>query len=583
MTKSPRGWFISVLTVLCLLTLEAAGLDTRPNLILILTDDQRQDTLGCTGNAIVKTPHIDKLAAEGTLFTQATVTSAICTPSRASFFSGMHERNHGVNFNSGTALSLVAWDQCYPMLLRNAGYFIGYVGKNHVPVGRSGYASGIMEATFDYWYAGHGHLTFYPKERGKNAMKLQGIDERMFHNAKEDTQVEILAEGALNFLEPNQAFYDQASRFLQERPDDRPFCLTVSFNLPHDAGTRSMKLREGDADLYKTAYRDKAASIRADLPGTYIAKADIRRPKLPSDILYPEFRQPLYDYVDDPDTLVERITRRYQAIEGIDRMIGQLRKQLEELNLDEDTIIVFSSDHGIMRGEFGLGGKSLNYDPCLRVPLIVYDPKSKAKGQEREEAVQSIDVTATLLNYAGVNIPDHMTGASLKPLIEGYEVEWRDYAFSEALWCTAFGMPRIESVRGQGWKYIRYYRVDRELFDTDTEGLAKYKVSNRQAEAYQGWLTASIEGARPDHEELYNLENDPEEIRNLAGHREYEGKLNELRSICQAAVAQARGEPFPIVDLELERADYVQWKKNSETLNQSERTSTRRNRAGESP
>ncbi|MEM6692529.1 MAG: sulfatase-like hydrolase/transferase, partial [Planctomycetota bacterium] len=139
----------------------------RPNVIFILTDDQRYDTLGCTGNGFVQTPNIDQLAADGVLFANATVTSAICTPSRACYFLGQYERKHGVNFNSGTAMKPEAWASSYPVRLREAGYYTGYVGKNHVPIGDKGYNSNVMEPSFDFWYAGHGHLTFYPKKRHK--------------------------------------------------------------------------------------------------------------------------------------------------------------------------------------------------------------------------------------------------------------------------------------------------------------------------------------------------------------------------------------------------------------------------------
>src|SRR5262245_31893537 len=168
---------------------KAAESAVRPNIIFLLTDDQRWDSLGLTGNPVVKTPNIDRLAADGTFFPQATITSAICTPSRAGYFLGQYERRHGVNFNSGTAVSSEAWSKSYPMILREAGYFTGYIGKNHVPVGARGYDSGIIEKSFDFWYAGHGMLTFYPKRRHP-----------AFKDAKADTQVEVLGEGAASFL-----------------------------------------------------------------------------------------------------------------------------------------------------------------------------------------------------------------------------------------------------------------------------------------------------------------------------------------------------------------------------------------------
>lgn len=533
----------------------AAGLvfaAERPNLVFILTDDQRYDTLGCTGNGIVKTPNIDRLAEQGTLFTQATVTSAICTPSRASYFTGMYERNHGINFNSGTSLSVAQWNESYPMLLRDAGYFLGYVGKNHVPVGGAGYDSGLIEATFDYWYAMHKHLYFYPKEH----KKIPGIDNGMFDNAAADTQVEIIREGMQNFFDPNKAFHAGAMRFLRERPADRPFCLTICFNLPHDCGTERMESRPTDPEIYRSGYREVRDEVRSRLPETYVAAKDIKKPKLPADLFLTEYRQGTYNYVNDPDALTDRIIRRYQALTGIDLLVGDLVKRLEKHGLAGNTVIVFASDHGLFRGEFGLGGKSMCYDSNLRIPLIVHDPRSDVKGQRRGEATQSIDVTATLLDYAGARLPEGMSGQSLRPLIEGKTIPWRDYAFSENLWSTRFGNPRCESVRGKGWKYIRYFKNDRSLYDMTVDKRVQYKVSNSLAVTYQEWLDASLNGEQPVYEELFNLKNDPDETTNLAADPAHWAKLDELRKVCQQRVREARATPYPVVNLETERREF---------------------------
>ena len=143
-----------------------------PNIIYILGDDQRADMLGCAGHPVLTTPHLDQLAKDGTRFTKAHCTSPLCTPSRACHYLGQWERQHGINFNSGTAVSPEAWQQSFPMLLKQAGYFTGWVGKNHVPVGEGGYASGVMEDVFDYWYGNHGHTGFYPKDRLKSTLTI---------------------------------------------------------------------------------------------------------------------------------------------------------------------------------------------------------------------------------------------------------------------------------------------------------------------------------------------------------------------------------------------------------------------------
>ena len=135
-----KGQLLSACALL--LSLLANGQSPRPsrastesfNYIFILTDDQSYGSMGCTGNELVQTPHLDQLAADGTLFTNAHITSAICTPSRASIFLSQFERKHGVNFNSGTSMATEAWAQSYPVQMRKAGYYTGYIGKNHTPV-----------------------------------------------------------------------------------------------------------------------------------------------------------------------------------------------------------------------------------------------------------------------------------------------------------------------------------------------------------------------------------------------------------------------------------------------------------------
>jgi len=519
--------FMLLIPIFCTALSAAAE---RPNLIFVLTDDQRYDTLGCTGNGFIKTPHLDQLAADGTLFTNGSVTSAICTPSRVCYFLGQYERKHGVNFNSGTAVSREAWEQSYPVVLREQGYFTGYVGKNHVPIGPDGYDSGIMEQSFDMWYAAHGHLQFYPKHRHE-----------IFRQAEADTQTEIIREGVGSFLKADGSFIDGATAFLENRPADQPFCLSIACNLPHGSSTGTMKLRPEDPELYRETYRDRLD--RLPLPFSYVAKADIQTPKLPADVLYAEFRQFGYDYVDTPDAMKERMIRKYQTITGIDRMIGEIRELLKLQGIAEKTVIVFTSDHGIMNGEFGLGGKALNYETCLRVPMIVMDPRvpETARGQRSLALAQSIDIGPTLLDLAGAPKPASMQGKSLKPIVDGQTDNLRRYSFAENLWSTYFGNPRIESVRDQKWKYIRYFANDRERF-SDVTKKNQYTVSERQADDYAESLTASIRGEQPVYEELFFLASDPSETTNLANRPAYANELNRLREACQQLVTEAKGD-----------------------------------------
>ena len=485
----------------------------RPNVIVVLADDQRADYLGVAGHPIVKTPNIDRLARRGTYFPNAFVSSAACMPSRNTILTGQYERKHGVTFDSQSALNDRAFSRTYPMVLKQAGYFTGYVGKNHSPIGKSekglGYESGVMEQGFDFWYGNHRHSTFYPKTRHP-----------IYKNAAADTQVEIFTEGSLNFLTPNETFLAGAREFLKERPADKPFCLLVNLNVPHGAGTGSMRQKKTDPALYRTAYRDQIKKMPQ--PETYVAAAKIGTPKIPRKVYNGEYIRG-YNYVMTPKALRERQVLTCQTVTGIDRLVGRLVKELKQLGEAERTIIVYLSDHGLQHGEHGLGGKVLLYEESLRIPLIIYDPRLPAdeKGRRVEEMAVTIDVAPTILDLAGVSAPPGIQGRSLVPFMRGENVAWREDFFCENLYMGQ-NYPRMEGVRSRDWKYIRY-------FDK--------KLDTPHAQA----LTASIRGEPPIYEELYDLKNDPQERENLVGLAEYSETLEQYRRRCQALVVQAKG------------------------------------------
>ena len=509
----------------------------KPNIIFILTDDQSYDLLGCTGNAIVQTPHIDKLANNGTLFTNAHVTSAICTPSRISILLSQYERKHGVNFNSGTSVSDTAWKNSYPVIMRNNGYYTGWIGKNHAPIGKGGYNSGLMEKSFDYWYAGHGHLGFYPKD-----------NHDIFNDAIAFTQPEIINEGVDEFLDPNARKLKGALHFLEERPSDKPFMLSINFNLPHGASTRTMKQKDSDDTIYKTLYRD----LEIPLHKNYIAKADIKTPKLPENLLHVEDRQTGYNYVDTPKDLKERYIRELQAMTGIDRLVGNLTAKLKALKLHKNTIIIFTSDHGLFGGQQGLGGKALCYEQTTHVPIIIFNPNTpkKNRGKKSDALVQTIDIAPTMLEMAGIKKPSSFQGKDISNLANGGKKEVRDYVFTENLWSTHFGNPRCESVQNKEWKYIRYYKnnnfsATKEIKYAKELGIPVnemlYNMHDPGIAVYRDYIDAPLNNEQPVYEELYHLKKDPAELHNLVNNQEHAEVLNTLRAQWKIEITQARG------------------------------------------
>ena len=517
----------------------------QPNFIFILTDDQPYDYMGCVGNKLINTPNLDQLAKEGVLFTNAHVTSAICTPSRVSILLSQFERKHGVNFNSGTSISENAWEESYPVLMREAGYYTGWIGKNHSPIARGGYESGVMEKSFDYWYGAHKHLKFYPKKIHK-----------IFNGAKSDTQIEIIQEGVDDFLNPNERNLKGAIRFLDKRPEEKPFVLSICFNLPHDAGTQDMKLKATDDDLYKTVYRD----IDIPLPDNYIAKNDIETPKLPKDLFKVENRQLSYDYVNTQKKVKERLVRVYQAMTGIDRLVGSLRARLKKLNLDKNTVLVFTSDHGLFMGQYGIGGKALCYEVTTHVPLIIFDPNAskESKGRKTDALVQTIDIAPMMLSMAGIETPDSYQGEDISNLVRNKRADKvRDFIYTENLWSNSFGNPRCEAIQNKEWKYIRYYR-NNNISSLESVKIANlvgaprvnmlYNIYDPGIAVYRSYIEAPLQGETPVYEELYNLQKDSKESVNLIHEKKYSKKLNEMRAAWSKAIKNARGNEVPKVE-----------------------------------
>ena len=419
------------------------------------------------------------------------------------------------------------------MLLRQSGYTTAYIGKNHVPIGKEGYAGNIFKGSFDFWYAGNKHLGFYPKKRHP-----------IFSNSVHETQTEILQQGAQAFLDKSThvKFYDTAKEFLYQRDEKKPFCLTLSLNLPHSYSVSRMEQKIDDDELYKSTYRKEIKSI--PLPPFYVSKEALSQPKLPKELLLQERRQKSYDWVNTEILLRERLIRTMQTVTGIDRMIGELRLTLKKLNIHQNTILIFTSDHGLQYGEFGLGGKALCYDTCLRVPLIIYDPREQ--GAKRiSNLVQSIDIAPTLLDFAGISIPKAMQGKSLLPLMRSEKINWRDAAFGENLWSTEYGNPRCETIRTSDFRYIRYFQ---------NHNLNTNILSKSTAQAYKESLTSTILGEPAVYEELYHTSIDPYESKNLINNIDYNNKVKELRDICDDLVRFAKGsinQPPDTVKLEI--------------------------------
>jgi len=478
------------------------------NVIYIKTDDQRYDSLSITDHPVTKTPHIDQLAQDGVFCKNAFITSPICSPSRANTFSGQWERKNRIGFHhiSHTPMTTETFDSSWLLQLKKAGYFTGYVGKNHVSIGEK--SDRYMEKNIDFCYKQNGHLGFHLKRHN------------VFSNLRIESQIEGLLEATEAFLSPTEErtyFFETAhgsvKDFLSRRQSDKPFALSINFNLPHAASIGGMGAKESDPDLYRTLYQDELHlfPVPDDFP---TASNEVKEP-LPADVFQRGELMGYYRY--NQKSLLETKLKMARANTAIDHFVGTLRAQLTELGIADNTVIIFASDHGLLLGEKGLGGKTFLYEESIRIPAIIYSPNfsSEQTSQDLQQLITGQDLPATILDLCGLPIPSSYQGQSILPLIMGTpdaSANWRTEVFCENLF-TDQGYPRMEAIRSHNWKYIRYF--------------------SRENDRNKYLPEASLNGEEPIHEELFHLKNDPKEQHNLASETAHARTLKRYQKLCR--------------------------------------------------
>lgn len=423
----------------------------KPNIIFILTDDQRFDALGYAGNKHISTPEMDKLAEQGTYFRNAIVTTPICAASRASILTGMQERKHNFNFQTGNIReSYMA--SSYPTILKQNGYKTGFYGKYGVRYDG-------LEKQFDE-YESYDRNNAFSDRRG---YYYKTIDGDTVHLTRYTGQ--------------------QAIDFIKRTETDKPFCLSLSFSAPH----------AHDSAEKQYFWQEESDAL--------LQNVDMPEPELGDDSFFASLPKMVRDgfnrlrwtwRYDTPEKYQHSVKGYYRMIAGVDREIAKIREELKRKGLDQNTVIILMGDNGYFLGERQLAGKWLLYDNSIRVPLIVFDPRNKKSSKDSEIMALNIDVPPTILELAGLNSPEGWQGKSLLSVVENNADDFgRDTVLIEHLW-EFDNIPPSEGVRTKNWKYFRYVN-DQSI------------------------------------EELYNLEEDPQEINNLARDKRYSDKLKAFR------------------------------------------------------
>lgn len=401
----------------------------KPNIIFILTDDQRWDALGYAGNKIIQTPEMDKLAQEGVYFKNAFVTTPICAASRASILNGLYERTHGYTFGQGNIKDLCI-KKSYPVIIKQAGYYTGFYGKFGVQYES---ITSLFDTSEVYDRNGryNDYRGYFYKMLGKDTVHL----------------TRYTGQRAIDFI--------------KEAPSDRPFCLSLSFSAPHahDPAEDQYFWQQSNDFLYQ----DFA------IPGPILSE-DKFFEEQPEYVKEGINRTRWYWRYNTPEKYQHSMKGYYRMISGIDAEIGKIRKALTDKELADNTVIIFMGDNGYFEGERQLAGKWLMYDNSLRVPLMIYDPRNKEHKDVNEMAL-NIDIAATILDLAGIDKPEIMQGKSLVGFLDGENpLENREFFISEHLWETPM-IPPSEGIRTKKWKYFRYRHdlAHEELYDLEND------------------------------------------------------------------------------------------------------------------
>lgn len=374
--------FLVVLILITVVTRLQAEPASRPNILLIVADQMRGSALGIAGNPDVQTPHLDRLGREGVVFRRTYANVPVCCPARAILLTGTYPHVNGMVAND---LRLRESEVTLAEILRERGYRTGFVGKWHLDGGVRvpGFVPpGPRRQGFDFWaaYQCH-HQHFLPW---------------YFRDTPEMILVpKFEAEASCDFAE----------EFLRTQPRERPFFLSVQMGPPHDP--------YGAPSDYMKRY----APEKLTMPENWQPGSETRpeRPAIPANLRRPGMPDAVYVKTGGR----EELAAYYAAITAIDDQVGRLMRVLREIGQDENTIVLFTSDHGDMLGSHGMRRKRKPHDESARVPgLLRFPPKVPAR-RALDTLFSHVDMAPTLLGLAGAPVPPHMQGVDLSPIARG--------------------------------------------------------------------------------------------------------------------------------------------------------------------
>ncbi|QUI22134.1 sulfatase-like hydrolase/transferase [Vallitalea pronyensis] len=472
----------------------------QPNIIFMMTDDQRYDTFGFKSDGVVITPHLDKMASEGVCFNQAYHVSPICMPSRAAVHMSKYISDHQCGFDVPTDKTVTRQEfmESYPVLLREAGYYTGFIGKFGYAVtdekktnaekvlGKRIHADGYVRTNaqedleenmpkdlFDEWYGNTGQGRYFPLEDGTFNGHANPYDAKhltAFNGCK-----------AVDFIK-------RASQ------TGKPFNLSISFKGPHNPLTPEQR----HLDKYQNVQVPRQYN---DTPEHFNLLPEVVRKKSRNPEYYfnrgewKNFGAGTWEIEENYQTDIKKY---YALITGVDEVVGKIRDTLEELGIADHTIVIYTSDNGMFCGSRQIHGKSILYEESIKAPMIVHDPRLDKSRQHVavDGLISHVDIAPTILDYAGIEPYPAYRGVSFKGLVDGERDEIHDYVYGENNFNNNFLAKnevkdpsryqsiRSKYVRGRRYKYIRYYECEpviEELFDVLDDPYEEHNLIGKDA------------------------------------------------------------------------------------------------------
>jgi N-acetylglucosamine-6-sulfatase len=447
----------------------AAAPAKRRNVIFILSDDHRYDAMGfLKAQPWLRTPQMDRMASEGVHFKNAFVTTALCSPSRASVLTGVYAHRHRIVDNN---TPIPAGTTFFPTYLQKAGYKTGFFGKWHM-----GAETDVPKPGFDQWVSFRGQGTYLPSPNGLNV------------NGKKVQQKGYITD----------ELTDYAVEWMRALPKGQPYFLYLSHKAVH-AEFQPAKRHEG---MYKDA--------KFVYPPTMAADGEMAQNR-PTWVKNQRNSWHGVDYPYHSTLDIADYYKRYaETLMAVDESIGRVFDALKERGELDSTLVIYMGDNGFAFGEHGLIDKRTAYEESMRVPLLARCPELFGGGKTVKEVVAGIDIMPTVLAAAGAAGPKGLDGMNWLPLVQGQAAPWRKELLYEYYWERNFPQtPTMHALRGERYKFIRYQGI----WDTD---------------------------------ELYDMQEDPLESRNLIADPRLADVVKQMRERLFDVLEKTDGMNIPL-------------------------------------